>query len=486
MNTYADYFASGERRASSGGRQITVLNPATERPSGEVHLCSHADLELSLRGALRCAEEWATSTVRQRQAVLVRLAAALNERREHIVQAMAEDIGCPVWLSRGLHVPMALKDLENAIECVGQVSWQEVVGNAIVERVPVGVVAAITPWNSPLHQICAKVGAAIAAGCSTVLKPSEMAPGCASLFIDALHAAELPPGLVNVVWGDAQLGGALLTDARVGQISFTGSTATGKAILSSAANRVTRVALELGGKSAAVLLDDADIDIALPAVLRSCMAHSGQTCVAQSRLIVPRHLVASVESRLLELIQAWPMGDPLDEATRLGPVASAVQFAHVRSSIAGAVDVGARVLCGGLDSERRTGYYIAPTIFADVRPEMEIAQVEVFGPVLSIMVADDETDAMRQANASPYGLSGAVWSRDVERAARVARRMRTGQVVLNGAEQNLATPFGGWGQSGLGRENGRFGIEEFLQYRVLQGLADEQAAMVPLANQPTH
>ncbi len=477
MKTYTEYFADGRRLASSGERFHTTVNPATEQAAGTVRLCSPADLDFALRSARRCADGWATSSLRQRQAALRRLAASLSARRDRAGQAMAEDIGCPVWLSRGLHVPMALKDLDNAIECADQVRWQEVVGNAVVERVPVGVVAAITPWNSPLHQIAAKVGAAIAAGCATVLKPSELAPGCASLFIEALEEAALPPGLINVVWGDAQLGSALVTDARVDQISFTGSTATGKAILASAADKVTRVALELGGKAAAVLLDDADLETALPAVLRSCMAHSGQTCVAQSRLIVPRPLLAAVEARLPELAAAWPLGDPLDETTRLGPVVNAAQYSQVRRHIAVALSAGARALCGGLAQQRQPGYYVTPTIFTEVHPEMEIAQAEVFGPVLSILAAADEADAVRLANATPYGLSGAIWSGDAARAARVARQLRTGQVVLNGAAQNLATPFGGWGQSGLGRENGRFGIEEFLQYRALHGLADQPLVM---------
>ena len=283
MKQYLHHFVDGRRRTTTGTDVVEVVDPSTEEPSGSVRLCSSADLHAALSSARACADSWASTSVPLRQAALQRLRSALSERQEALVHAMAIDIGCPVWLSQAVHVPMALKGIDNAIEFVAQVQWSEVVGNAVVERVPYGVVAAITPWNAPLHQMVAKVAAAMAAGCTTVLKPSEMAPACADLFIDALEAAQLPPGVVNVVWGDARIAGEMLADPRVDKVSFTGSTRTGKLILARCAERVLPATVELGGKSAAVVLDDADLDAALPMVMRSCMANSGQTCVAQSR-----------------------------------------------------------------------------------------------------------------------------------------------------------------------------------------------------------
>lgn len=476
MTTYIDCLVHGRLRPVTGSRCVGLIDPATELPSSFVRLCSSADVDAALKSSHRLASDWAVSSVADRQQVLRRIRAALDVRQEGFVQAMAADIGCPVWLSRNLHVPMALKDLDIAAVALTEVRWTEVIGNAVVERVPHGVVAAITPWNAPLHQMVAKVAAAIAAGCTTVLKPSELAPGCASLFIDALVEADLPPGLVNVVWGDAEIGAKLVTDPRVDKVSFTGSSVTGRQILARCAESMTPASLELGGKSAALLLDDADLDVALPMVLRSCMGNSGQTCVAQSRLIIPEHRCAEVLERVPALLDDWPLGAPLDESTRLGPLATRAQFERVQGHIRAALDSGARLLCGGAERARSSGYYLAPTVLTEVHPDMPVASTEVFGPVLCVQTAVDDDDAVRQANATPYGLSGAVWSTDPIRSARVARRLRTGQVVLNGAAQNLATPFGGWGASGLGRENGRFGIEEFLQYRSLHGLAERDMA----------
>ncbi|WP_326541165.1 aldehyde dehydrogenase family protein [Pseudorhodoferax sp.] len=467
------FYAAGAFHRSGGCTQAVVVNPATAEPAGAVTLCSHDDLDLALRSARQAQPRWAASSLEERRQLLQRLHDALAARGEAVVASLAREIGCPVWLGRSMQVPMALKGLILAAEGLAQVRWQETIGNGVVERVPVGVVAAITPWNFPLHQIAAKVAGALAAGCAVVIKPSEVAPGAALAFVEAVHEAGVPAGLVNLVWGGADIGAALVEDERVDQVSFTGSTAVGRRVMAAAAARLARVTLELGGKSAAVLLDDADLDVALPVVLRMALANSGQACVSQSRVVVPRARLAEVQQRLVSLCDDWPVGDPLDEATRLGPVATGAQLAQVDRMVRHAIDQGAQVLCGGpgpLPSQAR-GFYVAPTLLGGVHPGMAVAQQEVFGPVLAVLAADDDADAVRLANATAYGLSGAVWSCDVARAAAVARQMRTGQVVINGAAQNLATPFGGWGHSGFGRENGRFGIEECLQYRALHGLA---------------
>lgn len=472
MKSYLQYLANGEiRQVADAGTRSPVVSPVTQEIIGEVGFCSIRQLGDAVDGARRAQAAWADSSLDERRQALQRLRQAIEARSEAFAVALAEEIGCPMWLGRLMQVPMALRDLDHAVEGLGQIVWQEPVGNGLVERVPVGVIGAIAPWNFPLHQIVAKVAAAVAAGCAIVLKPSEVAPGVARLFIEAVQAAGLPPGLVNVLWGSSELGQALVDHPGVDQISFTGSTAVGRRIMAAAAARVARVTLELGGKSAAVLLDDADLDAALPMVLRAGIVNSGQACVSQSRLLVPRQRLAEVEQRLVELVKGWQCGNPMDEATRLGPVATEAQFERINRMINAALKSGARLLSGGprRPAGVERGWFLAPTLLHVTDPLLPISCEEVFGPVIAVLGYDDEDEAANLANATPYGLSGAVWSADTQRAAAFGRRMRTGQVVINGAAQNLATPFGGWGQSGFGRENGRFGIEECLQYRALHG-----------------
>ncbi len=466
---YAHYYAGGSFQKASGTEAMPVVNPTTGELFAVVQLCSPADVEQAVRSARAGFDIWSTSSVEQRHTALTRLSAALAERADEAAMLLANEMGCPIWLGKLMQLPMPLKGLEFTIAGLDQITWTEQVGNGLVERVPCGVVAAITPWNFPLHQIVAKVAPAIAAGCSVILKPSEVAPGAALLFMEAVHESGLPPGVVNVVWGGPQVGEQLVSHPEVDRISFTGSTQVGRAIMVSAAQGLKPVTLELGGKSAAVLLDDADLDAAVPAVVRLSMANSGQACVSQSRLIAPKRLLPEILERATSAMSQWPVGNPLEAATRLGPVATQGQFNRVRTMIERAIGDGARVIQGGLERPENTsqGFYVVPTLFSGVRPEMEIAQEEVFGPVLSVLTYEDEAEAASLANATRYGLSGAVWSRDGARATAFARQMRTGQVVINGAPQNLATPFGGWGWSGFGRENGRFGIEDLLVYRSL-------------------
>lgn len=470
MASYTTFYADGVFRPSSGSERMALTNPATGQKIGEVTACSHADVELAVQSGRAGFNTWAESSIDERREVLRKLRDELTARTDSVVQLLAAEMGCPVWLGRLMQMPMPLRGLELAIEALTQIEWDERIGNGLVERVPSGVVAAITPWNFPLHQIVAKVAAAIAAGCTVVLKPSEVAPGAALLFMEAVHAAGLPPGVVNLVWGGPEVGEQLVKHPQVDRISFTGSTQVGRRIMAAAAQELKPVTLELGGKSAAVLLDDADLDAAVPAVLRLSMANSGQACVSQSRLIAPRRLVPEILDRLRAGVATWTVGDPMNEATRLGPVASRAQHARVMGMIARAKEQGAQLSIGGGRVEGDGfGFFIAPTVFSEVHPSMEIAQEEVFGPVLAVLAHESEEEAVALANATRYGLSGAVWSTDPAKAKSVARRMKTGQVVINGAAQNLGTPFGGWGWSGFGRENGRFGIEDLLTYRSLHG-----------------
>ena len=345
-------------------------------------------------------------------------------------------------------------------------------GNSLVVREPVGVVAAITPWNYPLHQIALKVAPALAAGCTVVLKPSEVAPFNAFILAEAIEAAGLPQGVFNLVTGyGADAGEALVKHRDVDMISFTGSTRAGKRISELAAQSVKRVALELGGKSASVILDDADLATAVKGTVNGCYLNSGQTCTALTRMLVPDSLYQEAARIAAEVAKSFTVGDPLAETTRLGPLSSQAQLERVRGYIRKGLQEGAELLAGGAEPPEGVppgGYYVKPTVFGRVSNDMTIAREEIFGPVLSIIPYQDEEDAVRIANDTVYGLAGAVWSRDDARAQRVARRIRAGQVDVNGGAFNMNAPFGGFKQSGHGREAGVYGLEEFLEYKSLQ------------------
>lgn len=472
MVVYPDFYVDGGWQAATGTSSLTITNPYTEEVIAEVVECSPADVDAAVASATRAFARWSAAPLADRRAALERLQAALAARTEQFVDVLAREVGVPVAIGRAMQVPMPLRNIAVATESLDSIAWTETVGNSHIHKVPVGVVAAITPWNFPLHQIVAKIVGTIGAGCTAVLKPSEFAPGVARLFMEAVHEADIPAGVVNMVWGGGQVGEHISAHPGIDMISFTGSENVARHIMRAAAPTLKQLALELGGKSAAVLLPDADLNVALPAVFRSCMINSGQTCVAQSRLIVPASLLPQVEEQLIGLAQKpeWRCGDPLAETTHFGPLANQTQFDRVNRAIAAAQAEGARLLCGGQGRPCgiEKGWFVPPTVLTQVRASMAIAQREVFGPVLSVLTYGTEQEAVALANATPYGLSGAVWSADADAAARVARQMRTGQVSINGGPQNFAAPFGGFGLSGYGRENGRFSIEGLLTYQSLQ------------------
>lgn len=472
MQSYQQFYAGGQWLACGSGDRVPVVNPASDETIGEVALCSVDDVDVAVRAASQGFCAWAGSSLSQRKEVLARLAAQIEQREAQFIASFAAETGCPVSTGRVLQGLMTRNGFAAVIEGIDQIAWQETVRHSLVVRTPVGVVAGITAWNAPLFQMVAKAAAAIAAGCAIVLKPSEAAPESGRLFCEAIAGCGLPPGVVNMVWGGPAVGEALVTHPGVAQVSFTGSPEVGRKIMASAARGLKRVVLELGGKSAAVLLDDANFAQAVPAAMRACLVHSGQICAAQSRLIVPRARMREVKAALREQLVTWTVGDPLDDGTRMGPLASAGQFARVNRAVMSALEEGAELVSGGAGraSGFERGQFVVSTIL-EVTPGMAIAHEEVFGPVLCVIAHDGDEDAIRITNNTPYGLSGALWSADLQRARSVASRMHTGQVVLNGAAQNLAAPFGGVGASGFGRENGRFGIEAFLDYQNLQGFA---------------
>ena len=378
----------------------------------------------------------------------------------------------PLKLAGRIQAGLPIANFANFAKLLKEFVFEKRVGNSLVVREPVGVVAAITPWNYPLHQIALKVAPALAAGCTVVLKPSEVAPFNAFILAEAIEAAGLPQGVFNLVTGfGANAGEALVKHRDVDMISFTGSTRAGKRISELAAQAVKRVALELGGKSASVILDDADLATAVKGTVNGCYLNSGQTCTALTRMLVPDSLYQEAARIAAEVAKSFTVGDPLAETTRLGPLSSQAQLERVRGYIRKGLQEGAELLAGGAEPPEGVppgGYYVKPTVFGRVSNDMTIAREEIFGPVLSIIPYQDEEDAVRIANDTVYGLAGAVWSRDDARAQRVARRIRAGQVDVNGGAFNMNAPFGGFKQSGHGREAGVYGLEEFLEYKSLQ------------------
>ena len=378
----------------------------------------------------------------------------------------------PVKMSARIQAGLPIANFANYAKLAREFQWEEKVGNSLVVREPVGVVLAITPWNYPLHQIALKVAPALAAGCTVVLKPSEVAPFNAFILAEVIEAAGLPKGVFNLVTGyGPAVGEALVKHPEVDMISFTGSTRAGKRISELAAQSVKRTSLELGGKSASVILDDADLAQAVKSTVNGCYLNSGQTCTALTRMLVPENLYPEAARLAAEVAKGFTVGDPLQESTKLGPLSSQAQLERVRSYIRKGLAEGAQLVAGGAEPPEgapKGGYYVRPTVFGNVKNSMSIAQEEIFGPVLSIIPYKDEEEAVRIANDTVYGLAGAVWSKDDARAQRVARRIHAGQVDVNGGAFNMNAPFGGFKQSGHCREAGVYGLEEFLEYKALQ------------------
>jgi acyl-CoA reductase-like NAD-dependent aldehyde dehydrogenase len=409
--------------------------------------------------------------VDRRSALLSDVSAALTARIASLADLITREVGMPRVLSELVQVGLPVNTFASMADVAAGFAWEQTIGNSLVVREPIGVVGAITPWNYPLHQIAAKVAPALAAGCTAVLKPSEVAPLNAFVLAEVFEEVGLPPGVFNLVTGYGPVvGEALAGHPSVDMVSFTGSTRAGKRVAELAAAGVKRVALELGGKSANVILADADLSRAVPDGVAKCYMNSGQTCSALTRMLVPRQRLAEAEVLATAAAETFAPGDPFDGDTRLGPLVSAAQRDRVRSYIDKGVGEGALLLTGGADAPEglQTGYFVRPTVFSGVTPEMTIARDEIFGPVLAIIPYDSEEEAIDIANDTEYGLAGGVWSADTERAQRVARQLRTGQVEVNGGNFNPMAPFGGYKQSGNGREFGAFGLEEYLEVKSLQ------------------
>ncbi|WP_404960922.1 aldehyde dehydrogenase family protein [Streptomyces sp. 147326] len=469
MKAHDGMYIDGAWRPAVGADRIEVVNPADGQVIAEVPAGTEEDVDAAVRAARAALPGWAATPPAERAALIGALRDALQARKGELTETVTAELGAPLPFAKAVHVGGSIAVTSSFAEMAASYAFEERIGNSTVLLEPVGVVGAITPWNYPLYQVVAKVAPALAAGCTLVLKPAEDTPLTAQLFAEAVHDAGIPAGVFNLVTGTGPVAGqALAAHEGVDFVSFTGSTAVGRKIGATAGAAVKRVALELGGKSANVILPGADLATAVAAGVGHVMNNTGQSCNALTRMLVHRDQYEEAVSLAAAAVAEYPTGDPRETGTRIGPVVNAKQHERVRGFIAKGVEEGARLVAGGPDAPHEQGYFVAPTVFADVTPDMTIAQEEIFGPVLSILAYEDEEEALRIANGTVYGLGGAVWAADEETAAAFARRMDTGQVDINGGRYNILAPFGGYKQSGVGRELGPHGLAEYLQTKSLQ------------------
>lgn len=466
-----EFYVGGKWIRPEGVGTIDVRSPATEAVIGRVPEGGAKDVDNAVTKAREALGGWMATSASARGALLQKVADELKARIEEIGRTISIEMGMPIKLATRIQAgsPVAIFSMYAKLAAEFEFEFRR--GNSLILRDPIGVVAAITPWNYPLHQIAAKVAPAMAAGCTVVLKPSEVAPLNAFLLAEVMDKVGVPAGVFNLVSGFGPVvGEALATHPGVDLISFTGSTSAGKRVSALAADSVKRVALELGGKSASIILDDADLAAAVKGTVNSCFLNSGQTCNAQTRMLVQNSKYAEAANLAADIAKTFTVGDPLAGVAKLGPLTSAAQRDRVQSYIRKGVEEGAELLVGGPERPEGVteGYYVKPTVFGRVNSESTIAQEEIFGPVLSIITYETEQDAIRIANGTPYGLGGAVWCAEAERGISVARQLRTGQIDINGAPFNYLAPFGGFKQSGHGREFGQPGLEEYLEYKAIQ------------------
>jgi len=463
-------YINGQWAKPTGTGTIDVINSTTEELMGQIPEGTAEDVNAAVAAAKAAFETWSTTSIEERKRYLQLIADKLTVMKDDIAAIIAAEVGMPLPLATAVQAGMPAMVMGSYAELLGSFQFEETIGKALVVKEPVGVVGCITPWNFPLHQVICKVAPALAAGCTVVLKPSEVAPLTAFVLAEIIHEIGLPTGVFNLVTGYGPVvGEAIAAHPDVDMVSFTGSTRAGKRVSELAAQSVKKVSLELGGKSANVILDDADFERAVKSGVGACYFNSGQTCSALTRMLVPRTRHDEAVEIAKKVAEGFTVGDPLGGKAKLGPLVSATQRERVVGYIKKGIEEGATLVAGGAEKPEGLdkGFFVRPTVFANVNNKMTIAQEEIFGPVLSIIPYEDEDDAVKIANDTIYGLAGGVWSGDPERAKRVARRLRTGQVEINGGKFNPLVPFGGYKQSGNGREMGKYGLEEYLEVKAM-------------------
>jgi aldehyde dehydrogenase (NAD+) len=466
------FFIDGAWVAATQRGTMDIVNPATEQVIGQVALGTAEDVDKAVKAARRAFESYSRTSTSERAALLERIVGVYQKRLPELGKAISEEMGAPLGFAIQVQAGVGLGHFATALALVKEFHFEEKIGTTLLRREPAGVCGLITPWNWPANQICCKLAPALAVGCTVVLKPSEVAPISAQIIAEILAEAGVPHGVFNLVQGDgAGVGSAMSAHPDIDMMSFTGSTRAGVQVAKLAADSVKRVSQELGGKSANIILDDADMQKAVGGGVVAMMANSGQSCNAPSRMLVPQSRYEEAVNIAKAAVQMVKAGDPNDQATGIGPLSNAAQFKKVQGLIEKGIQEGARVVAGGPGRPEglTKGYYTKPTVFADVNNNMTIAREEIFGPVLVMIPFKDDEDAIRIANDTPYGLSGYVSSGDPERAKRVAARLRTGMVHINGAQVDLAAPFGGYKQSGNGREWGKQGFDEFVEVKAVMG-----------------
>jgi len=465
------FYINGEWVKASSSETLPVTSSGTGELYATIPVGTVDEANRAVEAASAAFTAWANTSPKERGEFLIRISEKLAEKADLIAETIANEVGMPLGLAKGIQAGIPVATFADNGQRAMDFAWEEEILNSTLVREPAGVVAAITPWNYPLHQIANKVAAALAAGCTVVLKPSEVAPINAFILADIIHEVGLPKGVFNLITGTGPVvGEAIVAHPKTDMISFTGSTGAGKRVMEIASKMVKRVSLELGGKSANIILEDADLARAIPDAIFKCYLNSGQTCSALTRLVVPRSKLAEIEDLAVASAAGFQPGDPITGGTLIGPLVSEAQQTRVRNYINKGIDEGARLIMGGTEQPEGLprGHYVQPTIFSGVTNDMTIAQEEIFGPVLSIIPYDTEEEAIAIANDSLYGLSGGVWAGTPEKAFEVARKIRTGQVEVNGGGFNIFAPFGGYKQSGIGRELGKYGFEEFLEVKAIQ------------------
>ena len=476
MSDLLKFYINGQWVEPSTSETIDVINPATEQPIGKVAMGGVEDVNKAVAAAKAAFPTYSQTSKTQRIELLEAILAKYEERMGDLASCITQEMGAPISLSREVQAPSGYAHLATTLEVLKNFEFEEDLGTSRVVKEPVGVCSLISPWNFPLNQIACKVAPALAAGCTMVLKPSEVAPFNARIFAEILDSAGVPPGVFNLVFGDGPTVGAEMSKHEdVDMVSLTGGSGAGVAVTKNAAPTVKRVALELGGKSANIILDDADFAEAIPRDVFFLCANAGQVCLEGTRMLVPKGRMDEAAAIAKAAAEQVKVGDPMAEDTRMGPVANKAQFDKIQRLIQKGIDEGAKLEAGGTGRPDglSTGYYVKPTIFSHVTNDMTIAREEIFGPVLSIIGYEDDEDAVRIANDSLYGLSGYV-SGSPERAKKLARLMRTGSVFINGALPDFKAPFGGYKQSGNGREWGHHGIDEFLEVKSVYGYEERK------------